>query len=310
MCKAFCLLFAAFTVHCSSSGYNTQELIDAKFLTQTSPYIDTVLSSQYNTLLISYNEKVEASGALQASNYRIVNTSGIALTVIAVATFDGGGISFQLTTAPQTPNIGYALSVSNVKNLKGTLTNGQATRKFIGYNSGGGVYQDNNNGTVYFSGRNITWAKCSQDNTGTATLYNSGANNCTGGSGAIGGFAYCPAFNDSCNGNVPGQDLDGGGVTPAYNTCNALNTLNAGAGFANRTGWRVPTFAELSSLVVINQSPTINTALFPGSPTSIYWSATSYSTSQAWQISFATGQNTPSIKTTATYNIRCVSSGS
>lgn len=53
------------------SGYTTAEQLEAKFLTQTAPYIDTVLSSQYNTLLISYNEKVESAGALQASNYRI-----------------------------------------------------------------------------------------------------------------------------------------------------------------------------------------------------------------------------------------------
>jgi len=109
------------------SGYTTAELLEAKFLTQTAPYIDTVLSSQYNTLLISYSEKVESAGALQASNYRIVNTSGIQLAVTGVVAFDGGGISFQLTTAAQTPNIEYLLSVSDVKNLKGVATNSQVT---------------------------------------------------------------------------------------------------------------------------------------------------------------------------------------
>lgn len=287
------------------SGYTTAEQLEAKFLTQTVPYIDTVLSSQYNTLLISFNEKVESAGALQASNYRIVNSSGLSLAVMGAAAFDGGGISFQLTTAAQTPNIEYLLSVAEVKNQKGVATNSQATRKFLGYNSGGGVYQDNANGTVYFSGRNITWAKCSQDNTGTATLYNSGSNNCTGGSGTIGTFAYCPAFNDSCNGNVAGQNLDGGGVSPAYSTCNALNS---GAGFAGRTSWRVPTYAELSSLVTVNVNPAINSTLFPGTASFEYWSATSYSTSQTWQIHFATGVNTASIKTSA-YRVRCVSSG-
>lgn len=288
------------------SGYATPEMLDAKFLTQTAPYIDSVLSSQYNTLLISYNEKIETAGALQASNYHVVNTSGVSLAVTAVTAFDGGGISFQLTTAAQTPNIEYLLSVSEVKNLKGVVTNGQAAKKFLGYNSGGGVYQDNANGTVYFSGRNITWAKCSQDNTGTATLFNSGSNNCTGGSGTIGTFAYCPAFNDSCNGNVAGQNLDGGGVSPAYSACNALN---AGAGFAGRTSWRVPTYAEFSSLVTVNVNPAINSTLFPGTVSLEYWSATSYSTSQAWQIHFGTGVNTASIKTSA-YRVRCVSSGS
>jgi hypothetical protein len=199
------LLLGSNLLQCS--GYTTAELLDAKFLTQTAPYIDSVLASQYNTLLISYNEKIDSARALNAANYRIVNTSGIPLAVTGAAAFDGGGISFQLTTAPQTPNIEYLLSVSGVNNLKGVATNAQVTRKFLGYNVGGGVYQDNNNGTVYFSGRNITWAKCSQDNTGTATLYNSGSNDCTGGSGIVGTFAYCPAFNDSCNGNVAGQNL-------------------------------------------------------------------------------------------------------
>jgi len=167
------------------------------------------------------------------------------------------------------------------------------------------VYQDNANGTVYFSGRNITWAKCSQYNTGTATLYNSGSNNCTGGSGTIGTFAYCPAFNDSCNGNVAGQNLDGGGVSPAYSTCNALNS---GAGFAGRTSWRVPTYAELSSLVTVNVNPAINSTLFPTTTGLEYWSSTSSSTSQAWLVHFGNGVNTVSIKTTA-YRVRCVSSG-
>ncbi len=235
-----------------------------------------------------------------------MNGSGIELAVIAVAAFDGGGISYQVTTAAQTPNIEYYLSVSDIKNMKGVATNAQVARNFLGYNSGGGVYQDNNNGTVYFSGRNITWAKCSQDNSGTATLYNSGSNNCSGGSGTIGTFAYCPAFNDSCNGNVAGQNLDGGGMSPAFSTCNALN---AGAGFAGRTSWRVPTFAELSSLVTVNVNPAINSALFPGTASLEYWSSTAYSTSQAWQIQFGTGVNTASIKT-ASYRVRCVSSGS
>ncbi len=300
----FILLSLSALSYCS--GYSTNEQLDAKFLTQTAPFIDTVLASQYNALLVSYNEKVDAATAAQKANYRIVNTSGIALAVASVTPFDGGGISFQLTTAPQTPNAEYMLSASDVQNLKGIRTNSQVSRKFLGYNTGGGVYQDNSNGTVYFSGRNITWAKCSQDNTGTATLYNSGSNNCTGGSGTVGTFAYCPAFNDSCNGNVAGQNLDGGGVSPVYSTCNALN---AGAGFAGRTSWRVPTFAELSSIVTVNVNPAIDSALFPGTASSEYWSSTSYSASQAWQIHFASGQNTPSIKTTL-YRVRCVSSGS
>ena len=310
--KMVSLLLAAFFTRCTASGYYTQELLDAKFLTQAVPYVDTVLSSQYNTLLISYNEKVEASGALQASNYRIVNTSGIALAVISVVSFDGGGISFQLTTAPQTPNIEYLLSVSNVKNLKGTLTNGQASRKFIGYNSGGGVYQDNNNGTVYFSGRNITWAKCPQDNTGAATLYNSGANNCSGGSGTIGAFKYCNNSDNTCNGGVGGQDLDGAGpgISEAFNTCAALN---AGAGFAGRTSWRVPDFAELSSLTLINATPAINVAFFPGTipfPPN-FWSATSSTgAAQAWEISSGSGVITPSTKSGNSFRVRCVSSGS
>lgn len=287
------------------SGYTTAEQLDAKFLTQTAPYIDSVLSSQYNTLLISYNEKVESAGALQASNYRIVNTSNVTLAVTNVAAFDGGGISFQLTAAAQTPNIEYLLSVSGVNNLKGVATNGQTTRKFLGYNVGGGVYQENNNGTVYFSGRNITWAKCSQDNTGTSTLYNAALNDCSGGSGSIGTFAYCPAFNDSCNGGVAGQNLDGGGVSPAFTTCNALNS---GAGFAGRTSWRVPTYAELSSLVTVNINPAINSTLFPATTGLEYWSSTSSSTSQAWQVHFGNGVNTVSIKTLA-YRVRCVSSG-
>ena len=69
------LLFATIFIY-ECSGYTSSELLDAKFLTQAVPYLDSVLASEYNTLLISYNEKIEtASGqntpSIKTTAYRV-----------------------------------------------------------------------------------------------------------------------------------------------------------------------------------------------------------------------------------------------
>lgn len=288
------------------NGTNTQALLDAKFLSFPAPYIDTILVTQYNRIVVTFNEKVVATTGANKDNYAIVETSGAALAVTAAAELNGGSISFQISTGIQLSNREYSITASNIQNLRGSTVTA-AQKKFIGYNStGNGVFVDNGNGTVYSSGLNMTWAKCAQDNSGVATLYNTALNDCSGGTGINGTFAYCPAFNDSCNGGVAGQNLDGGGISPLYSTCAALNS---GSGFAGKKLWRVPTFAELSSIIVINSNPSVNATLFPGTASANYWTATSASTSQSWIISFGSGVNNLQIKTTAS-NARCIYTGS
>jgi hypothetical protein len=79
-----------------------------------------------------------------------------------------------------------------------------------------------------------------------------------------------------------------------------LATLN-GSSFAGANDWRVPTFAEL--MTILNQpypcatSPCVDSAFGPYSPAAFYWSSTSYLTSNpydpyppsAWHVSFSVG---------------------
>lgn len=304
---AHCFLVLGAITNIACGGSNTQELLDARFIVFPSPYIDTVLVTQYNRIVVTFNEKVTPLTATNKENYSIVDANGAALAVGEITELNGSAISFQITTGIQLSNREYSVSASNVKTPRGVAANSTLRKKFIGYNStGAGVFVDNGNGTVYSSGMNITWAKCSQDNTAISTLYNAATNDCSGGSGVIGTFAYCPANDNSCNGAVTGQNLDGGGISPLYNACAALNS---GSGFAGKKTWRVPTYAEIVTIVVINSNPAINATLFPGTASAIYWTATSATSNQAWIMSFINGTNSFPLKSSASH-ARCVYSGS
>jgi hypothetical protein len=78
----------------------------------------------------------------------------------------------------------------------------------------------------------------------------------------------------------------------AVTACTGLNSLNSGSGYAGRITWRLPTVAELSTLPNYGTyNPTIDTAHFPATTSSYYWSSSSYvsGASYAWYIRFDLG---------------------
>jgi len=89
--------------------------------------------------------------------------------------------------------------------------------------------------------------------------------------------------------------------------------LNAGAGYAGLTNWRVPTMHELQTLIEYGvYAPAINATAFPGSPATtpaaFFWSSTAHTTvpANAWYGDFAYGGLSNTAKTTS-YSLRCVS---
>ncbi|EMJ96488.1 putative Ig domain-containing protein [Leptospira alstonii] len=94
----------------------------------------------------------------------------------------------------------------------------------------------------------------------------------------------------------------------------ACNNLNAGAGYASRTNWRLPTISEIETLVDFNvgTSPRTFTAFFPGATGSYYyWSSTLYNpdTTKSLVLYFSDGSTTWTDKTVAGSLARCVSPG-
>jgi hypothetical protein len=110
----------------------------------------------------------------------------------------------------------------------------------------------------------------------------------------------------------PGDVGDGGtfGCTwsDAQTLCSSLNALTVG-GYVG--GWRLPSAIELDSIMNFDDgTPTLDTAIFPGTPLASFWAATPYAldTTQAWSLSVATGQSAPQPTPTLSY-VRCVNSG-
>lgn len=95
----------------------------------------------------------------------------------------------------------------------------------------------------------------------------------------------------------------------ATNGCTALNSANAGSGYAGTKTWRLPTRQELEMLPDYSISnPAINTTAFPGTSSNYYWSSTTYApnTSGAWAVNFNNGGVLNPLKTLTRY-VRCVS---
>ncbi len=159
---------------------------------------------------------------------------------------------------------------------------------------------DNGNGTVSVISQNLTWAKCPQQDTTGANLYNPGSNDCSGGSAGL--FDYCSASDSSCdNGTI----LNGAGTSGAWSTCANLT-------LTGRT-WRVPTKNELKSFTDVATS-----AIFPGTVGSTYWSTDVVDVTGAWTVEIDSLFSDGGLAAvtgylvknkTSTNSVRCVSTG-
>jgi len=93
-----------------------------------------------------------------------------------------------------------------------------------------------------------------------------------------------------------------------------LPTLNTAPGFAGAQGWRLPTLAELQTIVSeaypCATSPCVDPALLP-TASGIYWSATSPGDTEAvvWDAQFATGEIFLDFKTSSFIYARAVRGG-
>lgn len=123
--------------------------------------------------------------------------------------------------------------------------------------------------------------------------------------------AWCAALQDNGDGTV--TDMDTGNTwqqvdddierdwKSAQSYCGDLS-------LGGKTDWRLPTPAELASIVVYHSTyPTIDKTLFPSTDSSGYWSATSMEGNswQAWHVDFHFGSIDFSRKKESHY-VRCI----
>ncbi|PJZ41657.1 hypothetical protein CH370_09435 [Leptospira kmetyi] len=120
----------------------------------------------------------------------------------------------------------------------------------------------------------------------------------------------------TCHFNKTNADCSGG-TTAYYNLTGAINAclaLNAGAGYANRTNWRLPKISEIETLVNFNAatSPRAFTTAFPGTSGGYYyWSSTVYlpDTTKSLVLYFSDGGTTWTDSAPVGALARCVSPG-
>lgn len=108
--------------------------------------------------------------------------------------------------------------------------------------------------------------------------------------------------------NVTGLEWQRGlsSVTSYQAAINYCNELSLG----NKPYWRLPTVAELQTLVDYNGAPAINTDIFGfvEAGSNRFWSITSVvnNNALAWYVSFETGLVDSYSKTSPYYEVRCV----
>ena len=110
------------------------------------------------------------------------------------------------------------------------------------------------------------------------------------------------------------------GQTWSGNTCTGSATTHAWAqaltlgnnsSFAGHTDWRLPNIRELRSLAEECRSdPSINDAIFPATPSSDFWSSSTfeYRSDWSWYISFSAGDTSYEVKSTP-HAVRLVRGG-
>ena len=112
-----------------------------------------------------------------------------------------------------------------------------------------------------------------------------------------------------CAAGLTGSGCASGGATTM--NWQAALAYCEGLDWGGHTDWRLPDVNELASLVDDSRSsPAIDPAAFPATPSSYFWSSSSYaaSSSDAWGVSFNYGY-VYSVGKTSTYYARCVRGG-
>ncbi len=256
------------------------------------------------------------------------NSFSLNYPVSAAGTIDkkAGTVVFSLTqgayvgaSAPVFSFSGANVSMNGVLQTSGVSRNNFSSPVIYKITAGDGTvknytvyinnfsnFKDNGDNTVTDSRTGLVWMKCSQ-----------GQNHDSSCSGAVTTFRFCSANDNSCNGGTAGGSLThpslwtGGQTSDIWTECNNLNSTPSG-GFAGRNNWRVPTWAELISIMDISVvSPSINSAFFPNTPTGAparWWTSNSYlgNALAAWFVSFDSGGSDTNDKITL-YKLRCVS---
>jgi len=136
-------------------------------------------------------------------------------------------------------------------------------------------FTDNNDGTVTHSKTGLMWKQCSEGLSGAGCA-----------TGVVTTLTWQGALQ-------------------------AAEALNAGGGFASFTDWRVPNIKELASIVEEQCTvPAINTAIFPATVSSWYWSASPYAgfATFAWTVYFNLGHDYAHLKAVSGY-VRLVRGG-
>ena len=85
--------------------------------------------------------------------------------------------------------------------------------------------------------------------------------------------------------------------------------VNSGSGIAGYTDWRFPNRRELESIVDLEHcSPAINGTIFPSTPSSYHWTAStnSCSSANAWDVNFVNGNVYDHGKRTSKFYVRLV----
>ena len=109
-----------------------------------------------------------------------------------------------------------------------------------------------------------------------------------------------PATYPSCRSTYNGRS---NGVTGE--ACSWAEAKAYCASYSSSVVWRLPTRAELSSIVIAANSPTISPESFPDAPSTKFWTSTGYDALNSWFIDFSDGTENWGADTTG-LDVRCV----